>query len=238
VNDRPRILAELARAVVDTGAGEPLSLRLCRRFVEMSGADGGAITLAYTRPERVTVCVTDATADRLEDLQEVLGEGPGPDAYRSGHAVTGTLAGDQTERWPMFAKAARSAVGSVAIHAFPMRSGTDVFGVLTVYQTDPRTMPHGAGDAQFLADAVGAAIARDSGSRGDLDSENWDVRDRIHQAIGMVVAQLAVGPDDALALLRAYAFSQDITLEHVATEVIERRRDFSQNADAQGDETS
>ncbi len=35
-------------------------------------------SLAFTRPERVILCATDDTAARLEDLQDVLGEGREP----------------------------------------------------------------------------------------------------------------------------------------------------------------
>lgn len=236
MDGRPGILAQLARAVVDEDSETPLPLRLCRTFVAIVDAEGGAITLAYTQPERVTLCATNATADRLEDLQEVLGEGPGHDAYTSGQIVEAVLDGEQTQRWPMFAQTARSAVGEAALYAFPMRSGSEVIGVITLYQAARRPLQQERADAQFLADAVGAAIVRDSGSRGDLSSESWMVRDKIHQATGMVVAQLAIGPEDALALIRAYAFSEDMGLGSLAIEVIERRRNFSLDNDLPGNE--
>ena len=235
---RPGILAQLARAAAESGDRAPLPLRLCRTYVHIMQVDGGAITLAYTRPERVTICVTDETAERLEDIQEVLGEGPGPDAYRSGGIVVGALNGDQSAAWPMFTKAARSAVGGVSLYAFPMRSEGEVLGVLTVYQSEHRELPHNFADAQFLADAVAAAIVRDSDAGGVLSSESWAVRDKIHQATGMVVAQLAISPEDALALMRAYAFSEDLSLGNLAIEVVERRRDFSLDSDTRGNEES
>ncbi|MGH3431034.1 MAG: hypothetical protein ACRD3Q_11790 [Terriglobales bacterium] len=53
MNSRPDFLAQLARAVADTEAEGTLALRLCRAYVEILDANGGAITLAYTEPERV-----------------------------------------------------------------------------------------------------------------------------------------------------------------------------------------
>ena len=80
----------------------------------------------------------------------------------------------------------------------------------------------------FLASAVGAALIRDAGA---LDEEEavgpWGSRARVHQATGMVVAQLHISPDDALALLRAHAFAHDSTLAAIAATVVqERRLDF------------
>src|SRR5687767_5228781 len=74
------VLGELARLAAGPRA-EPLPIRLVRACAVILGVDGAAITLANTRPERVTLCVTDDTAARLEDLQDVLGEGPSARAY-------------------------------------------------------------------------------------------------------------------------------------------------------------
>lgn len=231
---RAQVFARLARAVTDNAVDSPLALRLCRTFVDIVGADGGAVTLAYNAPERMTLCVTDETADRLEDLQDVLGEGPGPDAYASGRSIVGTFSGEQTERWPMFADAARSAAGEVTVHAFPMRAPTAVLGVVTVYRHQPGPLPGDAEDTAFLADAIGAAIVRDSEAADG--GSRWAARDRINQATGMVVAQLRINPDDALALMRSFAFSHALALDDVATEVLERRQDFRYNSDLRGDE--
>jgi hypothetical protein len=94
--------------------------------VEILDADGGAITLAYTGSERVTLCTTDPTAARFEDLQEVLGQGPGPEAYTSGEAVVVQLDNpDPAPSWLMFAGAAHAALGFAAtIYALPIRPET------------------------------------------------------------------------------------------------------------------
>lgn len=231
MEQQPGVLAQLARLVSDNAAEAPLALRLCRASARLLDADGAAITLAYTEPERLTVCFTDATADRIADLQDVLGEGPGPDAYRTGQSVTGELGGDQSERWPMFAEAARQAVGPVTVHAIPMRPRREVVGVMTIYQTEVRPLARSTAEVQFLANAVGAAIVGDDGM--ELSEQTWASRDRINQATGMVVAQLSIAPDDALAILRAHAFSSGITLSEAADEVLSRRQDFS-DADDEG----
>lgn len=42
----------------------------------------------------------------------------------------------------------------------------------------------------------------------------------------MIISQVRVQPEDALALLRGQAFATDTTLLHVAQEVLDRRIDF------------
>lgn len=221
-DSHPDPFRELARVVADSGDHDRLSVRLCHTFVSLLSADGGAITLVQNRPERITVCATDDVASRLEDLQEVYDEGPAADAFSAGMLVTGTLA-EPADRWPLFATAARAALGPLSFHAFPMRTSRAVLGVATVYQRRARPLAVDAREAQLLADAIGGALASPAST---AEHSPWPARDRVNQAIGMVVAQLGVAPDDALALLRAFAFSRDLSLDQAATAVVERRHLF------------
>ncbi len=63
------------------------------------------------------------------------------------------------------------------------------------------------------------------------DNQVWDVvwghRAEIHQATGMVVAQLGINAQDAFARLRAYAFAEQRLLSDVARDVVQRKLRFS-----------
>jgi hypothetical protein len=235
--DRVGLLAEWAKAVAGIGGDDPLPMRLCRACSEILGTDGGAITLAYTRSARVTLCATDSNAARLEDLQDVLGQGPGPDAYTSGESVIATLDTDSpSNQWLMLSDAAGSALGFTAtLYALPIRPEAAVLGVLTLYQNELRPLAREVRAAQFLADALGAALLRDPESRTELAPGPWASRALVHQATGMVIAQLGIRPEDALALLRAHAFAHDRPLEDISQDVTQGRLDFST---ANGDETA
>ena len=50
---------------------------------------------------------------------------------------------------------------------------------------------------------------------------------QVHQATGMVTVQAGASIADALAILRAHAFSTETTLAQVAREVVERRLRFA-----------
>ena len=49
---------------------------MCLACLGILGVDGDSFTLAYADPERVMLRVTDEHSAQLEDLQEVVGEGP------------------------------------------------------------------------------------------------------------------------------------------------------------------
>jgi hypothetical protein len=227
--ERASVLARWARAIADNAHVQPLPLRLCLACARLLGADGAAVTLAYTATERVTLCVTDAVAGRLEALQDILGQGPGPDAYQSGEPVVAAL-GDRTAagRWPVFHDTACAAAGpDKTLYAFPIRPQGVVLGVLTLHQRTLQPLRYGLADAQFLADTLGAAVLRDPDSMGTLTRGPWASRARVHQATGMIIAQLGIGPEDALAVLRAHAYAHDASLDLIAEQVVARRLDFS-----------
>jgi hypothetical protein len=88
-------------------------------------------------------------------------------------------------------------------------------------------------------DALGAAnaaalmlltIRTDPGEDAWLDRA-LGTRVEIHQAVGMVLAQLDVSPQVALARMRGYAFARQRLLIDVARDVLARRVQFSDEMD-------
>jgi len=227
--EKAQVLARLTRAVAYDERTRSLPHRLCAAGVALLGGDGGALTLAYTEPQRLTLCSTTDEAARLEDLQEVLGEGPGADASRRGSRVTALVSGGCSSLWPVFAEAAFEAVGEVAVHAFPMSSGMSVIGVFTLYQLPPRMLSESDDIASFVANSIGAAILSDPASDTPEGLGSWASRALVHQATGMVMAQLGVNSDDALAVLRAHAYADNVSLTEMAGSVSELTFDFSRD---------
>ena len=71
----------------------------------------------------------------------------------------------------------------------------------------------------------------------DPDAEESVVstlRMNVHQAAGMVMQQGSVGIHDALILLKATAFAENIQVTDLANDVITRRRRFGQSRLGQG----
>ena len=226
MTNRSTVLARLAGAVAAGARDQPLAVRLCIACVEILGADGGAITLASTRPERLTVSTSNGTSARIEDLQDVLGEGPGQEAFREGRAVVTHVDGARGGPFPMFTELAGDIAGPLTVWAIPMHPGGTTIGVITVYRAGG-ALSQSLDDAQFLADAVGAALLDDTATTGTVALAAWSDRARVHQATGMVVAQLAIAPGDALAILRAHAYAESATLDEIARAVVDRELSFT-----------
>lgn len=243
--EQVRVLRQLARVVAAGAQDSPLSLRLCLACAAILDLEGGALTLAYDDPGRTTLCVTDEHAARLEDLQEVLGEGPGFAASREDRLVAVTVDAGADDRWPHFAEAAREALGGpCTVVAVPISPGDRLLGVATFYRRRPdTTLPLPPRTVQLLVDAVGVALTRADAEDDALQEQagSWAERARINQAVGMVMAQLRVRPDDALALLRAHAYAHAAPLGRISADVLERRLDFTTDgrdpaADRHGEE--
>ena len=229
MQDKASVLADLARRMARQDVDSPLANRLCLSAIDLLGVSGVALTIAYTGAERVTLCATDDHAARLEDLQDVLGQGPGPAVYRTGQYVDVVLGTGDDERWPELAQAVRDQLGPTRVHALPVRPHDEVLGVLTCHQPPQQDLRLEPPTAQFLADAIGVALLHDPTSHELTGSSPWMSRTAVHQATGMVMAQLRVNGEDALALLRAHAFAADQSLLEISASVVRRELDFGQD---------
>ena len=217
-------MGRLTRLLARTEPSQPLPSRLIAALAPTLEMDGGAITIGYETAERSTLAVTDPLAERVEELQDVLREGPSLDAFHTGGPVAEDPAG-QESRWPTLSQSLSEGHEAILLYAVPMTRDSRVLGVVSMYRHMGAPLDFDREGAQFLADAIGVAIL--GGFAGaDSDERRWSTGDPVHVATGMVVAQLRIPPADALALLRAHAFADGMTLAGVAEEVVTRRLDF------------
>jgi GAF domain-containing protein len=225
---RLRILSRLAAGA----AGEGETKRLCRVCAEVTAMSGAGIMLMSGEVPDGSVCTTDEVASVIEELQYSLGEGPCVDAYRHGRPVLeADLAHPGAPRWPAFAGPAVAA-GARAVFGFPLLVGAVRLGALNLYcsQVGPLSDEQHA-DALVLAEVAAQAIlvlqagARPGKVAAELEA-GADFHYVVHQAAGMVAAQLNVSVGVALVRLRAYAFGNDRRLAEVAEEVVARTLRF------------
>ncbi|KRE40823.1 GAF and ANTAR domain-containing protein [Knoellia sp. Soil729] len=228
MEDRATLLSSLARAMAQQDPSTTLAARLCSSAVTLLGGEGASITLTYSGHERVTLCSSGDTAARLADLQDVFGQGPSWQAFDSGEQQLWMSHDASAEQpWPALAHEVRSGLGSVSVCALPIRPDHEVLGVLTCHFPTGSAPLLDHAHAQFLADAIGVALLRDPETTASDASGPWTAQAQIHQATGMVVAQLHIGLEDALALLRAHAFAADQSLAATAESVVGRGLDFT-----------
>ena len=180
-----------------------------------------------------TLAATDAVAARIEELQLDLGEGP---CWEAMDSRTPVLLPDvrraEGRPWPLFAAAARE-IPAGGIFAFPLRVGSIDLGSLDVYRTQVGLPePSVLRDATILADTMAWAVLRRLLADSREDLEGWerdytDSRREVHQATGMILAQVGTTAAGAFALLRARAFSDGRPVRQVARDVLARRLSFT-----------
>lgn len=213
------------RALGATGGST--SSKLCSMSARVLAVSGASVTvMAEDGASRMTVCSSDGIAEQIEELQFSLGEGPCDDAYAGGSPVTEPdLAGSSAGRWPRFAPAAVSA-GAAAVFAFPLRVDGVRIGVIDLYRDRPgRLSGEQLADALVVADVVARDILTlQSGALAgtvstDLARES-ELRLVVHQATGMVAAQLGIDVREAMVRLRARAYADGASLTGVAAQVV------------------
>ncbi|MFD3892592.1 GAF and ANTAR domain-containing protein [Streptomyces cellulosae] len=205
--------------------------RLCAVAVDLLPVDGASVSLRGDSMP-LQLAASGGGAARLAQLQATLGDGPCHHVLRTGAPV---LARDLVEgacgdRWPMFTQQALGS-GVRAVYALPLGSKAVCVGTLDLYSASPGSLTaHQLHVALLVADVMTVALTdlpydtRDAGEGwlGGLAADH----DRVHQAVGMIMAQLGVGADEALARLRGDAFAHDRTVLEAAVDVVARRRRF------------
>lgn len=206
--------------------------RLCQVCADVTGATGAGIMLMAGDIPRGSVCTTDSVSTVIEELQYDLGEGPCVDAYNQDRSVSEPdLARPATPRWLAFTGPAVD-VGAKAVFGFPLQVGAVRLGALNLYndRAGPLTDDQHA-DALIMADVAAQAVLllQADAPPGTVAVEletNANFRYVVHQATGMVAAQLEVTVSQALIRLRAHAFGNNRSLTDVARDVVDRRLRF------------
>lgn len=225
---RRRILARL----VDRAAPDLETTRLCAVCAEVTAMNGAGLMLMSGEVPRGSVCTTNDVSALIEELQYALGEGPCVDAYQQDRPVLEPdLAHPRAARWLGFTGPALAA-GVRSIFGFPLQIGAVRLGALNLYRDQPGPLTDDQhADALVMADVAAQAILvlQANAPAGKLAAEleaGAELHYVVHQASGMVAAQLDVNVGHALIRLRAYAFGNDQPLTEVAHDVVVRQLRF------------
>ncbi|MFC7621446.1 GAF domain-containing protein [Microlunatus sp. GCM10028923] len=225
---------------------------LCLLAVRTLPIDGAAVVLITDGGHRGYLAGAGGLSAGLEELLTRIGEGPAIDAARHGVPifVPDLATADYQSRWPVFTVEALL-FGVAAVFAFPLRIGAIDLGVFVCYRTTPGPLPPEALEQSLRLSDTAAYLALDMTApltdeaaahrdrladpgydddhqvNGALNGEGADfIGAEVHQASGMLMVQLGVPIDAALARLRAYAFAHDRPLVEVARRVIAHQLKF------------
>ena len=206
--------------------------RLCQVCAEVTAMNGAGIMLMAADVPQGSLCTSNDMSDLIEQLQYSLGEGPCVDAYNQDWPVLEPdLVHPETPRWLAFAPAA-VAGGVRAVFGFPLQVGSVRLGALNLCREQAGSLSDEQhADALVMADIAAQAVLVMQGNQpsGELAAElgaGADFHYVVHQASGMVAAQLEVSVREALVRLRAYAFGNDRSLTDVAKAVVDRTLRF------------
>ncbi|MEV0070130.1 MULTISPECIES: hypothetical protein [unclassified Amycolatopsis] len=204
-------------------------MALCESAVAWLGVAGASVLVSTGPGSQEVRVATDDLATVLAELEVMVGEGPVRSAreLRSPVLVGDFDAAEQSRRWPLYAPLAVQ-TGVHAQFVLPLRVGLVDVGTVVYHRKAPIPL-----EPVLLADALAYAeltllllLDEQVGMAGD-ESVDLSLRAaQVHQATGMVAAQLDVRLDDAFAALRARAFAEQRPLSDLAAEVVNRRLRF------------
>jgi transcriptional regulator with GAF, ATPase, and Fis domain len=191
------------------------------------GLAGAGVSALSDDVSRGALACSSPVAEELEAEQFTCGEGPCLEAFERRQVVLEPdLAG--AGRWPMFTPAALR-LGVPAVFAFPLAIGGQVIGALDLYGAEARSLTVREQEACVLIAEVlaqlAAAVAGDLPS-GALPRSLDDVaqdRAEVHQAAGITAVQLDVHVGEAMALMRAQAWSDETPLRDLAHAIVSHR---------------
>ncbi|MFC8829659.1 GAF and ANTAR domain-containing protein [Streptomyces sp. NPDC057137] len=200
--------------------------RLSEGCVPALGMDQLTVSLALEGRLTEQLWSTDETSTSFEDLQFTVGEGPGPDAMRTGRLILEhDVSAVPPQRWPALLPA-MARLPIQALFCLPLALGGITVGVLTALRSTPGPMT-----GQQMDDALALAAAltlRFLGGDGEqlvasVRPGTESHRAVVHQATGMLSVQLGLPLAKALLRLRAHAYGHDRSIIDVAQDVVARR---------------
>ncbi|MEU3461181.1 GAF and ANTAR domain-containing protein [Streptomyces sp. NPDC006733] len=227
--------------LLQSGQGLEVGSDVAVAAAEALQVDGLSVSLTTKGDQSELIWCSGDAARSFEDTQYIVGEGPGPDAVRTGAMVwVPDLGKVRVERWPALSLEV-SNLQIRAVYCFPLTTGAIRVGVLTAVRRAPGWMSaQQAEDALVLAAALtlrylkgeppaapGPAVTEgaDTSSEPALQPEYLPQIQNgvVHQATGMISVQLLLPVSKALLLLRAHAYGSGRPLNDVAQDIVDRR---------------
>ena len=198
----------------------------CQAAIGVLAVDGATVSAIGPGDVHVPAFATSEIGRRLDDLQSMLGEGPGLQSYSDGAPVLKPDLGSTDARWPLFGQGAVE-IGVRALFAFPLWSAASPIGVLELHRSDVGALSREQfDDALVLADIVSLLLL---GTDGQNEHEyirnavSVDHHAELYQATGMLSVHLGMNLADALARLRGHAFAHGQSISAVAHEIVNGR---------------
>lgn len=200
--------------------------RICQRSLEVvPAADSCGITLRRRRGRLETVVSTDKLADRSDELQYQLGEGPCLDAAleHDAYLVRDTARDPRWPQWgPKVAELGVRSLISAQLSSTSLDGNQQTLGAINLYSSriaafTMEDFDHALIFASHAASALGAARLV-TGLEGAMSS-----RHLIGVAQGILMQRYGMSMDQAFLALQRYSSSGNMKLRDLARIVVEQR---------------
>lgn len=194
--------------------------------------DGAGISMSDPRL-RVPLGWSSGDAAATERLQTTLGEGPCLTAAAQESALVADAAAI-ARRWPVYQVELNRQTPFCSVASVPLRAPDEgVFGALNLYAYRPDLSAVLAlDDTEAMAEPMAAMLLwmlahpgagePDDGLPLRLDQDSAVARSEVWVAVGMLIANSTLTDMTALARLRGFAFSHELTLDDAAHRLVER----------------
>jgi hypothetical protein len=208
---------------------ELLPVRLSKAAARTLQVHGASLSL-FTGPDmRVPIGASDEVATYAERLQFTLGQGPCFQAQSSGQMVF-AVERMLSSCWPEYHHALLAHTPFHSVLSVPLDQGLQGMGALDLYFDDADgTDALDVADVEVVARTVTSLLTDMPHDRGDGGPPAWlnnpavERRAQVWIAMGMLNTRLQLNSPDALAVLRAYSFARNRTVDETAGDLSHRR---------------
>lgn len=219
-SDDAELLASL-NALVQAGGGELPTVEAILEHTSdvVPEAQHVSLTVRDRRGGFTTLAATSPTAERADELQYELEEGPciealvDTDWYRSGDVASDS-------RWPRWGPAA-AALGAVSLCSVPLLTRDERVGALTMYSE--KSGAFGEREVIDLASLYAVHVSYALAAARQLEGLEAAMQSRhtIGLAQGMLIARFGLDPASSFALLRRVSSTQNRKLRDIARELVD-----------------
>ena len=210
--------------------------RLCSAAVKALPMWGAGLSLMSEAGVRGVAAASDPSSERVDELQFTLGEGPCMDAFTTRRPVLVPDLDQVARRAGPSTPLQRTKKGCARCSRSRCRSAPPGSACSTCIATCRRCLTADELAQSLTFADVATSMLLDgqeeapTGAAASGLAEVLEYRYELYQAQGMVMVQLGVSLVEALAVMRAYAYSHDRDLADVARDVVSRRLRLDQDA--------
>ena len=218
------VLRDALATVADDYDLDAVLAGLCEEACRLLPVDGAAICLIREDRSRSGVA-SDERTDRIEALQQTLGEGICHRVVELDAPVVVENLASTEQQWTIYSPVVLLA-GMHAVAGIPLRVRARPVGSLDLYRHQPSAFTdQEVAVAEVLADIAAAYVAthrrRTQAEQVIQQLEHALVhRTEVEQAKGLLAAKLGMSVDDAFNLLRRHARDRNLKVVDVARQIV------------------